>query len=88
MQPFFHAFTECDVVPAMFGIGKKTAWNALVAFREIINTIIAITLDPTSLTLLECWTVLMFSKNGGAELLNEARKIMFTYGLRSLDAML
>ena len=24
---FFHSFMGCDVTSAMFGIGKKTAWN-------------------------------------------------------------
>ena len=92
--PFFHAFTGCDVVSAMFGIGKKTGWNALIAFPEVTETIIAITQDPTSLTLdsvhmqhLERWTVLMYSKNCSANLVNEARKLMFTHGLKTLDSI-
>ena len=92
--PFVNAFTGCDVLSAMFGIGKKTAWNALLSFHEVINTIIAITKDLKNLTLdsvhmrrLERWTVLMYSKNCGAESSNDARKIMFTSGLRFLDAI-
>ena len=72
--PFVHAFTRCDVLSAMFGIGKKTAWNVLITFPEVINTIIAITKDPKNLTLdsvhmrrLGRWTVLMYSKNCDAE---------------------
>jgi len=44
--PLFHALTGCDVVSAMFGIGKKTAWNAWFT-----DTLIAITEDHTRLTL-------------------------------------
>ena len=90
--PFFHAFTGCDIVSSMLGIGKKTAWNAWNAYPEVINTFVAIIQDPSSLTLdslhirrLERWTVLMYSKNCDAELLNDAWKVMFTHSLKSLD---
>jgi len=92
--PFFHAFTGCDVASAMFGIGKKTAWNAWITFPEVTNTFIAITEDPTCLTLnslhmrhLERWVVLMYSKNCSAYSVNEARKVMFTHSLKSLDSI-
>ena len=92
--PLFHAFTGCDVVSAMFGIGKKTAWNAWEAFPEVTDILVAITQDPISLTLesghmkcLERWTVLMYSKNCSADSVNEARKVMFTHGLKSLDSI-
>ena len=48
--PFFHAFTGCDIVSSMMGIGKKTAWNAWVKFPEATTTFTAITQDPGSLT--------------------------------------
>ena len=88
----FHALTGCDVVSSMLGIGKKTAWNAWVTFPEVNNTFIVITQDSTSLTLdslhmrrIERLTVLMYSKNCCADLVNEARKLMFTHGFKSLD---
>ena len=91
--PLFHAITGCDVVSAMFGIGKKTAWNAWIAYPEVTDTLIAITQDPNSFTLdslhmqhLERWTVLMYSKNCNAVLVNGARKLMFSHSLRSLDS--
>ena len=91
---FFHAFTGCDVVSSMMGIGKKTAWNAWVQFPEITTTFTVITDDPTSLTLdslhmnrLERLTVMMYSKNCSAQSVNEARKLMFTHGLKSLDSI-
>ena len=36
---------------------------------------------------LERWTVLMYSKNCDAHFVNEARKLMFTHGLKSLDSI-
>lgn len=92
--PLFHAFTGCDVVSAMFGIGKKSAWKAWAAFPEVNDTFIAITRDPTGLTLdslhmrcLERWTVLMYSKNCNTDSVNEARKLLFTHSLKSLDSI-
>ena len=92
--PLFYAITGCNVVSAMFGIGKKTAWNAWIAYPEVTDTLIAITQDPNSFTLdslhmrhLERWTVLMYSKNCNAELVNDARKLMFSDSLRSLDSI-
>ena len=48
---FFRSFTGCEVRLAMFGIGKKTAWNAWTTFSEVTDTFVAITQDSTSLTL-------------------------------------
>ena len=90
--PFFHAFTGCDLVSSMLGIGKKTARNAWNAYPKVTNTFVAIIQDPISIILdslhmrhLERWTVLMHSKNCDAELLNDAMKVMFTHSLKSLD---
>ena len=90
--PFFHAFTGCDLVSSMLGIGKKTAWNAWNAYPKVTNTFVAIIQDPSSLKLdslhmrrLEDWTILMYSKNCDAELLNDAMRVMFTHSLKSLD---
>ena len=90
--PFFQAFTGCDLVSSMLGIGKKTVWNAWNAYPKVTNTFVAIIQDPSSLILdslhmrrLERWTVLMCIKNCDAELLNGAMKVMFTHSLKSLD---
>ena len=92
--PFFHAFTVCDLVSPMLGIGKKTASNAWNAYPKVTITFVAIIQDPSSLILdslhmrhLERWTVLMYSKNCDAELLNDAMKVMFTHSLKSLDSI-
>ena len=78
----------------MFGIGKKTAWNAWEGFTDVTDTFITITQDPSCLTLdslhmqrLERLTVMMYSKHCGAKSVNEARKLMFSNGLKSLDCI-
>ena len=88
---FFYSYTGCDVTSSMFGIGKKTAWNAWSTFPEVTDTFIQ---DPTCLTLdslhmqrLERLTVLMYSKNCGSASVNEARNLMFTVGLKSLKSI-
>ena len=93
--PFFHAFTWCDVVSSMLGIGKTTAWNAWKAYPKVTNTFVVIIQDPSSLILdslhmrrLERWTALMYSKNCDAELLNDAMKVMLTHSQKSLDSIL
>ena len=90
--PFFHAFTGCDLVSSMLGIGKKTAWNAWNAYPKVTNTFVVIIQDPSNLIpdpphmrRLERWTVLMYSNNCDAKLLNDA---MFTHSLKSLDSIL
>lgn len=92
--PFFHAITGCDVVSSLYGIGKKTAWSAWGAFPQVTETFVALTQDPLSVTLeskhmqnLERWVVLMYCKNSNSNSLNEARKQMFTRGLKDLDSI-
>ena len=70
------------------------AWNAWVAFPEITDTFIAITQDPTTLSIdshhmrrLERWTVLMYNKKCDTHSLTEARMLMFTHGLKSLESI-
>jgi hypothetical protein len=91
---YFHAFTGCDITSSMFGIGKKTGWTTWATYPEVTDTFISITNNPTSLTLdsehmrcLERFTVMMYSKNCGAESVNEARKVLFTRGMKSLDSI-
>ena len=93
--PFFHAFTGCDVVSSMLGISQNTAWNAWNAYPKVTNTFVVIIQYPSSLILdsphmrrLERWTVLMYSKNCDAKLLNNAIKFIFTHNLKSLDSIL
>jgi hypothetical protein len=92
--PVFHAMTGCDIVSALYGIGKKTAWNAWKSFPQVTETFAAILQDPACLKLnsqhmqhLERWVVLMYSKNSSTTSLDEARRQMFTSGLKDLDSI-
>lgn len=92
--PMFHAITGCDVNSAMFGICKKTAWKAWTVYPEVTDTLIAISNDPTSITLnsqhmtsLERFVVIMYAKNCSANSVNIARKLMFTQSLKSLESI-
>jgi len=68
--PLFRAFTGCDTVSALFRLENQTVWNAWRGFSDITDTLVAITQNPTSLSIdshhmrcLERWTVLMYTKN-------------------------
>jgi len=72
-------------------IVKKTAWNAWAAFPEITDTFITITQDPVSFTLdsqhmqrLQQLTVLMYCRSTSV---NEAKKLLFTVGLKPLESI-
>ena len=90
----FHAFTGCDVTSFMFGIGKKTAWNAWLSYPHPKDTFVALLEDPETLDLypghiehLERFTVFMYSKNCNSGSVNEAWKLLFTQSLKSLDSI-
>ena len=92
--PFFAAFTGCDVTSSMLGIGKKTGWNAWMNFPEVTDTMISLLDNPQELTenslhmqRIEHLTVLMYSKNCSSVTVNEARRLMFTHSLKSLDSI-
>ena len=60
---------DIDITSAMFGIGKKTTWNAWDTFPKLTEVIIAITETTASLKMvspdmkcLERFTIVMYSK--------------------------
>ena len=92
--PFFHAFTGCDTTSSMLGIGKKSAWNAWMNFPEVTETMVTLTENPQELTedsshmqCTEQLTVHMYSKNCSSITVNEARQLMFTHSLRSMESL-
>jgi hypothetical protein len=92
--PFFHAFTGCDLTSSMLGIGKKSGWNAWMSFPQVTETMNSLTENPQELTedslhmkRIEQFTVLMYSKNSSCSTVNEARQLMFTHSLRSLESI-
>ena len=82
--PVFHGMAGCDIASALYGIGKKTAWNAWKSFLQVTETFVAILQDPAFPKLdyqhmqhLERWVVLMYCKNSDGASLVEARRHFF-----------
>ena len=44
--PIFHALTGCDTTSAFKGKGKKSAWQAWQAFKEVTETLVHLSLNP------------------------------------------
>ena len=91
---FFHAFTGSDVTSAFKGIGKKSAWKVWQCYPEVTDTFDELTKHPRSLTIesshmkvLERFTILLYSKNCSATRVNDAREVMFSSGLKSLESI-
>ncbi len=78
----------------MHGIGKKTAWKIWKEYPHFTQTFKQLIDDPSLLEMsspqmqhLERFTVLLYSKSCAADSVNEARKAMFTNGLKLLEAI-
>ena len=91
---FFHAFTGCDLVSNMYGIGKKTAWSIWSRLPELTQTMITLTENPDEFTedsvhmaVIEKFTVLMYNKTSSKSTVNEARQFLFTHKLKSLESI-
>lgn len=92
--PLFHALSGCDTTSQILGCGKKTAWAIWSAMPELTDTFLSSTSDPDSFTLEseymklnERFTVLMYNKSCSAATVNEACLLLFSHGLRGLDAI-
>ena len=92
--PFFHAFTGSDLTSRLFGIRKKTAWNAWLHCPEVTETVVTLMHQPEELTedsvhmrRIERLTVQMYNKNGSCTTVNEARQMLFTHNLRNLECI-
>jgi len=78
----------------MHGIGKKPAWNTWQNNPDFTRTFVTLLEHPSTLQLesasmkdLGCFTVLRYSRNCSAQSVNEARRVMFTHGLKSLESI-
>ena len=92
--PFFHASTGSDLTSSMFGIGKKTAWNAWLHCPEVTETMVTFMHQPEELTedsvhmrRIERLTVQMYNKNCLCATVNEARQMLFTQKLRNVECI-
>ena len=90
----FHSLTWCDTTSQFLRCGKKTAWAVWNSFPDLIDTLVALTLNPNMFGIesihmppIERFVVLMYSKGCGAAGVNEARLRLFTSGTKSLESI-
>ena len=87
----FNAFTECDVVSAFHGKGKKSAWLTWDVCEEVFETFIRLSHCPTGvsdadLQKLETFVVLMYDRSSALSGVDEARLDLFVCKQRAYDA--
>lgn len=88
--PAFHAFTGCDTVSAFNGRSKKTAWNTWKVFPEVTAAFEELqapqgNISISSMSLLERFVVLLYSRTSEILKVNDARRQLFTQKARSLE---
>ena len=86
----FHALTGCDTTSSFCGIGKKTAWSTWNNFPEVTHTFRALSekdfeVTPDIINCLQKFVVLLYNKHLEVETVNEARRILFSQGTRTLE---
>ena len=90
----FHSLTGCDTTSQFLGWCKKTAWAVWNRSPDLIETLVALTLNPNRFGMesiymqrMERFVVLMYNKGYGATGVNEARLRLFTSGTKSLESI-
>lgn len=90
--PFLHCFTGCDTVSSFYGIGEKMAWKTWMSYRDVESAFqefskmcTTINLDSVAFNVIERFVVLMYHASSSAELVNHARRIMFTQMSRNIE---
>lgn len=87
----FHSFTGCDTVSAMFGIGKKKAWQLWRTYDQITPTFACLSSTPPQeisnsvYTDLERFVVLLYDKTTSITQVNDVRRILFTQKGRTIE---
>jgi len=61
--PTFHAYSRCDTVSAFATRGKKSAWDAWIAYEDVTSTFLALSTAPNDISednivVLERFTIL------------------------------
>ena len=93
--PFFHSFTGCDTTSAFFRRGKKMASEAWKCFPDVSTAFTAIALNPFThldttspiFSLLQRFTILLYSKSSNVELLDEARMELFCRDNKTMESI-
>ena len=87
--PIFQILTGCDTVSSFAGRGKKTAWEIWKGFPEVTDAFEELLRMPSviteeSMSLLECFVVLMYDRTSHTMEVNDARKQLFAHKSRAL----
>ena len=83
--PFSHAFSGCNTVSSVNGIGKKKAWKTWKTIPSFTETFLELFNSPVNIserTLgeTERFVIIMYNRASDCKLVNEARKKMFAKG--------
>ena len=88
----FHAFTGCDQTSFFLNRGKKTAWNTVKVFTEVVDAFESLSKVPPSeqqlkdqMPIIERFVVLMYDRTSSCESVDDARRGMFTQKGRSIE---
>ncbi|CAH0381201.1 unnamed protein product [Bemisia tabaci] len=89
--PFFHAFTGSDTTSAFNKYGKKSAWETLNNFPEVLTAFQVLSNKPKDVETLMCdieqFVVLMYDKTSSQTSVNKCRKELFTKKSRFFDGL-
>ena len=88
--PFIHAVTGCDTVLAFSGRDKKGAYEAWKSFPQISASFGHLSARPDSnsradFEMIGKFVILLYSRTCPASSINEARQLLFSQGIRTLD---
>ena len=81
----FHEISRCDTVSSFLREGKKSAWSAWTACPAVTGAFMTLSLqpeevDPQSMTELDRFLIIMYSRKCTLSRVDEARKQLFTQG--------
>ena len=89
--PLFHSITGCDTVSAMYGVGKKKAWQLWQTYDHITTTFASLSSNPpqeisdSHYAELECFAVLLYDRTSASTEVNDVRRVLFTQKSRAIE---
>ena len=93
--PIFHALTGCDTTSTFFGKGKKSAWKAWKAYKDVTNAFLFLAQNPFQqldkdsevFKKIERFTVLTYSLKSSLSSVNEARLTLFCQNSQTMERL-
>ena len=90
--PFFCSYTGCNTISAFLRRGKKSAWEAWNCFSDVSTAFNTIASKPLThleiapiFSLLQRFTVLLYTKSSNVELVDEARMELFCHDNKTME---